>query len=61
MNAYAYEVYKSKQVRTSTKRLGVILYAKYEKSYLNMFMKNQYQHLTEVQRTELLKLLQKIE
>ena len=39
--------------------LHVILDAKYETSDLNKVMENQCQYLTEVQRNELLKLLQK--
>ena len=60
-NAYDELVYCSEHVRTATKLLRVILYAKYEDSYLYKFMENQRQHLTMTQRNDLLKLLQKIE
>ena len=43
------------------KKLNVILDAKYGKIYLNKVMKNQCQHLTEIQHNELLSLLQKFE
>ena len=59
MNSYADEGYELGQVRTSTTKLRTILDAKYEKSDLNKVKENQCQHLTEVQRNELLKLLQK--
>ena len=45
MYAYAEEINKSEQVRTSTKKLNQILYSKYKKAYLNKFMKNQCQYL----------------
>ena len=38
MNAYAEEIHKSEQVRTSTRRLRAILDDKYEKSDLNKVM-----------------------
>ena len=60
-NVYAEEVYESEHVRTATKRLHVILDAKYEKSYLHKVMENRCQYLTMTQRNELLKLLQKPE
>ena len=60
-NAYVEEVYESQHVRTATKRLRVILDAKYEKSDLHKVMENQCQHLTMTQRNEFLKLLQKFE
>ena len=44
------------QFRNSTKQLRVLLDAKYEKSDLNKVTENQFQHLTEVQHNELLKL-----
>ena len=50
MNAYTEEIYELEQVRTSTKRLCVILDAKYENTDLNKVMKNKCQHLTETQR-----------
>ena len=43
------------------KRVSVILDAKYDKKKLKKVMENQFQHLTEAQRNELLKLLQKFE
>ena len=49
------------QVCTSTKLLHVILDAKYEEEDLNKVKENQCQHLTELQRNKLLKLLQKSE
>ena len=61
MNAYTEEIDESEQFRNSTKQLSAILDAKYEKAPLNMVMENQFQHLTEVQRNELLIFLQKIE
>ena len=61
MNAYADEVYESKQVFTSTKRLLVILDEKYENADLNKVMKNQCQHLTETHRNKFLTLIQKFE
>ena len=60
-NAYVEEVYESEHVRTVTKRLRVILDAKYEKVDLHKVMETQCQHLTMTQRNELLQLLQKIE
>ena len=45
MNTYTEQVHESEQVRTPTKLLHVILYAKYQKSDLNKVMKNQFQHL----------------
>ena len=44
MNAYAEEINESEQVRTSAKIFRVILYAKYQKEYLNIVMTNQCQH-----------------
>ena len=58
-NYYAGETHESEQVYNYTKWLHVILDTKHEKTYLNKFMKNQCQNLTETQRNELLKLLQK--
>ena len=58
-NSYTEEIHESEQVRTSTKRLRVILDAKYKKEYLHKVMKNKFQKLIETQRNELLKLLQK--
>ena len=58
-NAYVEELYGSEHVSTSTKILCVILYAKYEKSYLHKVMETQCQHLTVTQHNELIKLLQK--
>ena len=60
-NAYVEEVYESEHVRTDTKLLRVILYAKYGKLDLHMVMENQCQHLTMTKRNEVLKLLQKFE
>ena len=59
-NDYAEEIHESEQFCTSTQLLRVILDAKYKKSDLNNVTKTQWQHLIEeVQRNELLKLLQK--
>ena len=58
---YVKEVYESEHLRSATKRLHVILYAKYEKAYLHKVMETQCQHLTMTQRNELLKLLQGFE
>ena len=60
MSVYADEVYESEQFLTSTRRLRLILDAKYEKEYLNKVTKKKYKHLTEVQRNELLELLKKL-
>ena len=60
-NSYVKEVYESENVRTVTKRLRVILDAKYEKEDLHKVMENQYQHSKMTQRNELIKLLQKSE
>ena len=49
-NVYIEEVYGSEHVRTATKLLHVILYAKYEKSDLHKVMENQCQHSTITQR-----------
>ena len=57
MDVYAEEVHELEQVRTSTKRLHIILDAKYEKSDLNKVMKNQVRNLIETKNYELLKLL----
>ena len=48
-NAYVRELYESEHVRTATKRLRVILDAKYEKVDLHNVMENQCQHLTKTQ------------
>ena len=58
---YFKELYKSEHIRTSTKRLRLILDSKYEKSDLHKVMEAQCQHLTMTQRNELLKLLQRFE
>ena len=55
--AYVKEVYKSENVRTATKRLHVILYAKNEKADLQKVMESQCHHLTITWRKYLLKLL----
>ena len=60
-DAYVEEVYKSAHVCTATKRLHVILDAKYEKSDLHKVMETQCQHLRMTQRNDLLKFLQKFE
>ena len=61
MNTYAEEIHKQEQLYTSTKLSLLILDSKYEKADLNKFIKNQDQHLTEVQRNKFLILLQKPE
>ena len=53
------KINESEQVYTSTKKLRVILYAKYKNAYLNKAMENQWQHLKETQRNEFLKSIQK--
>ena len=53
------EVHKSAHVRAATKRLLVILDAKYKKEDLHKVMETLCQHLTMTQRNDLLKLLQK--
>ena len=55
---YVKEVYKSENLLTATKKLHIILDAKYEKENLHKVMETQCQHLTMTQRNELLKLLQ---
>ena len=59
INAYKEYINESEQVRSSAKKLRVILDAKYEKEDLYKETKNQFHNLTETQRKELLKLLQK--
>ena len=61
MNAYGEETHELYQFQNSTKQLRVILDDKYEKTDLNKVMENQFQHLTEIQYNELLKLLQDFE
>ena len=60
-DAYVEEVYESEHIRTATKRLHVLLDAKYEKSDLHKVMENQCQHFTITQHNDSLKLLQKLE
>ena len=60
-DAYVKEVYELEHVRTATKRLRIILDAKYEKADLHKVMENQCQHLMMTQRNDLLKLLHKFE
>ena len=57
-NYYIKEVYESEHTRTTTKRLGVILDAKYEQLDLHKLMETQCRNLTVTQRNEFLKLLQ---
>ena len=45
-NAYVKEVYESEHVHTATKRLSIILDAKYEKVNLYRVTETQFQHLT---------------
>ena len=45
------------QARTSTKLVGRIFDAKYEKLYINKFMKNQFHHSIDTQLNKLPKLL----
>ena len=56
-NAYVKEVYESEHLRSATKRLRVILDAKYEKVDLHKVMETQCQHLTMTQYNESLQLL----
>ena len=60
-NSYAEEIHELEQVCTYTKILCVIFDCKQENVDLNNFMENQCQHLTETQRNNFLKLLQKFE
>ena len=60
-NDYPKEVHESDNIRTATKRLRVILDAKYEKANLHKVMENKCQYLTMTQHNELIKLLQKFE
>ena len=55
------KVHESEQVRTSTKWLRIILDSKYEKGRFKFETKLLFQHLTEKQSNELIKLLQKFE
>ena len=59
--AYVEEVYELEHIRTATKKLRAILDAKYEKADLDKVMETQCQHLTKIQRNDLLELLQKFE
>ena len=61
LNDYVEELYESGHVRTTTKLLLVILYAKYEKVDLRTVMETQFQHLTMTQRNESLTSLHKFE
>ena len=54
-------MYESEHECTSTKRLPVILYTKYENVDLHKVMESQCQHLTMTKHNELLKLLHKFE
>ena len=58
---YVKEVYNSEHIRNATKILHVIIYAKYEKAYLNKVMETQCQHLTMTKRNEFMKALYKYE
>ena len=60
-NSYVEEVYDSEDVRTSTRRLRIILDAKYEKVDVNKVVETQCQHLIMTQRIVLFKKNQKIE
>ena len=60
-NTYIEELYELEHVHTATKRLCVILDAKYEKSDLHKVMKTQFEHTTITQCIESLKLIQKFE
>ena len=55
--AYAEEIRESEKVCTPAKLFHDILDAKHENSYLRKVMKNQCQHLTQIQSNKLLKLL----
>ena len=59
--AYIKEVHGSAHVCASTKRLPVILDAKYEKSDLHKVVKTQCQYLKLTQCNDLLKVLHKFE
>ena len=54
---YVKELYEFEHVQTDTKRLRVILYAKYEEANLPKVMETQCHYLTMTQRKKLLKLL----
>ena len=58
-NYYAENINKPKKDHNSTIILCAIVVAKYKKAYLNNLTENQFQHLTETQHNEFLKLLQK--
>ena len=61
LNAYVEEVYESEHLRTATKQVRVILYAKYKKADVQKVMETQCQHLKITKRNYLLKLLHKYE
>ena len=56
-NGYIEEVYELEHVRTATKLLRVILYAKHEKADLHKVMKTKCKHLAITKCNELPKLL----
>ena len=58
---YVKEVYESYHINTATKRLSVILDAKYKRGDLHKVMENQCQNLTTTQLNELLKSLHILE
>ena len=60
-NAYLEEVYESVYVCTASKRLSLILGAKFEKADLHKVMETQCQYFTMTQLNEFLKLLHKFE
>ena len=60
-NAYVKELYETEHVHSSTKKLRVILYAKYENADLHKFMETQCQRLEITRHNEVLKLLLRFE
>ena len=60
MNAYSKEVNELEHFLTSNQQSHEILDYKYENAVLNRVTQNECQNLTEVQRNELIKLLQKL-
>ena len=58
MDAYVEEVFKLENICSSTKILRKILDVKYEKANLNKVMNEKFQHLSENQRNDLIRLLQ---
>ena len=61
INSYVNECLESRSSIISTRRMHIILYAKYKNNHLNTVMPELCQHLNGVERYRLLNLLRKIE